>query len=185
MATTSTVIGQSTFVHGRVSGTGDLEIAGRVEGDVACSGEVTVEASGLVAANITAPRIVVRGAVKGDLTADEAVIVESGAKVVGDLQAPRITIVAGALVRGHVQTGAAGAKRPAAASTAHATKSRPAAAPVRAVAKAPPPPPSKAKTNNGQKAAPRGSMLAGTRSAPAPVVPVLKKGTKAVQKKRG
>ena len=50
----TTVIGRASFVRGRVSGSGDLEIAGRVEGDVACSGEVVVESSGLVAANVSA-----------------------------------------------------------------------------------------------------------------------------------
>jgi hypothetical protein len=37
---------------------------------------------------------------------------------------------------------------------------------------------------NGPKAPPRGATLAGARVPPPPVVPVLKKGTKAVQKKR-
>ena len=72
MADKPTVIGSGTFVRGRVSGSGDLEISGRVEGDVTCSGDVTVERDGMVGASITAHRIVVRGAVKGDLTADDA-----------------------------------------------------------------------------------------------------------------
>ena len=112
----TTVIGSSSFVRGRITGSGDVEIAGRVEGDVTCSGDVLVDAGGLVAANISARRIVVRGAVKGDLTAEDAVILEAGARVVGDLRAPRIAIAQGGLVRGHVQTGAAGAARPRAAS---------------------------------------------------------------------
>ncbi|MBX3201837.1 MAG: polymer-forming cytoskeletal protein, partial [Labilithrix sp.] len=60
---TSTVIGRASFIRGRVSGDGDLEIAGRVEGEVAVSGDVVVDTSGLVAANVSAARIVVRGAV--------------------------------------------------------------------------------------------------------------------------
>ena len=63
MSASPTVIGQSTFVRARVSGTGDIAIEGRVEGDVNCNGEVLVDATGLVAANISARRIVVRGAV--------------------------------------------------------------------------------------------------------------------------
>ena len=66
-----TVIGRASFVRGRVSGSGDLEIAGRVEGDVAVSGEVSIEASGLVAANVSARRIVVRGA--GEMLDDRGV----------------------------------------------------------------------------------------------------------------
>ncbi|MDB4942000.1 MAG: hypothetical protein JWP97_1534, partial [Labilithrix sp.] len=107
----STIIGQGTFVRGRVNGSGDLEIGGHIEGDVTVTGDVLVETTGLVASPITARRIVVRGAVRGDLTADEAILIESGARVVGDLKAPRIGIAQGGLVRGHVQTAGAGAAR--------------------------------------------------------------------------
>jgi hypothetical protein len=131
--------------------------------------------------------------VKGDLVAEEAVVVESGARVVGDLRAPRIAIAAGALVRGHVQTAGAGAARPrAAAARAAAPAPAPARAaaetksrPVAVVRSAPPPVVAeRAKANNNHKPAPA-SVLAGARiGPPPPVVPVLKKGTKAVQKKQ-
>jgi cytoskeletal protein CcmA (bactofilin family) len=178
-----TVIGRATFVRGRLAGSGDIEIAGRVEGDVACDGEVTVEASGLVAANISARRIVVRGAVKGDLVAEDALVIEAGAKVVGDLRAPRIAIAQGGLVRGHVQTGAAGAARPRAQS---ATAARHAPAKVAAQAPKAAPVAAKSAANGPSRATPpRGATLAGSRMGPPPpVVPALKKGTKAVQKKR-
>ncbi|MCW5835886.1 MAG: polymer-forming cytoskeletal protein, partial [Labilithrix sp.] len=98
---TSTVIGRASFIRGRVSGDGDLEIAGRVEGEVAVNGDVVVDTSGLVAANVSAARIVVRGAVKGDLVAEQVLLIEAGARVVGDLRAPRVAIAPGGLVRGH------------------------------------------------------------------------------------
>lgn len=196
MATT-TVIGRASFVRGRVSGSGDLEIAGRVEGDVAVTGEVIIESSGLVASNITAARIVVRGAVKGDLVAEEALLIEAGARVVGDLRAPRVAIVQGGLVRGHVQTTGAAAARPravAAATRVSEPKLRPVvAAPPpapRAVKAAPspapaPPPASTSRSSENHKPAVRSAAVAGARvGPPAPVVPVLKKGTKAVQKKQ-
>lgn len=183
MADKPTVIGSGTFVRGRVSGSGDLEISGRIEGDVTCSGEVTVERDGIVGAGITARRIVVRGAVKGDLTADDALLLEAGAKVVGDLRAPRIAIAPGGLVRGHVQTGGAGSAKPRAAQSAAravtpAAKSK-AAPPPPPAKKAPPPAPSKGASKH------RGAVLAGARvGPPAPVVPALKKGTKATKKSR-
>jgi cytoskeletal protein CcmA (bactofilin family) len=183
----TTVIGRATFVRGRVNGNGDLEIAGRVEGEVAVSGEVTVESTGLVAAPISARRIVVRGAVKGDLTAEDALVLESGAKVVGDLRAPRIAIAAGGLVRGNVQTGAAGAARPRTQSAARPAATPAKAAPAKTAAKAAPPPApaKKGSTNHVATKGHRGSVLAGGRvGPPPPVVPALKKGTKAVHKKR-
>jgi cytoskeletal protein CcmA (bactofilin family) len=196
----TSVIGSSAFVRGRITGTGDLEIAGRVEGEVTCSGDVLVESGGLVAASISARRIVVRGAVKGDLTAEDAVVLEAGARVVGDLRAPRIAIAPGGLVRGHVQTGAAGAARPRSTSATAsrvtppaarvaATKAAPAARVVEQApatkkqAPAPAPAARAAASSSGN-----GERKAATRPGPPPpVVPVLKKGTKAVahHKKRG
>jgi cytoskeletal protein CcmA (bactofilin family) len=192
----TTVVGRTTFVRGRITGDGDLEIAGRVEGEVSCSGEVLVDASGLVASNIGARRIIVRGAVKGDLTAEESIVLENGARVVGDLKAASIRIVQGGLVRGYVQTGAAGAPRARSAAASAARPSaaaRPAAssasAPKPRAAPPPAPPPSTkavAKATSARHAPPRGATLAGARPGPPPpVVPALKKGTKAQQKKRG
>jgi cytoskeletal protein CcmA (bactofilin family) len=196
MADVVTVIGRSSFVRGRITGSGSLEIAGRVEGEVSVSGDLTVDASGLVAANLSGRRLVIRGAVKGDLTASEAIVLEPGAKVVGDLHAARVAIAEGALVRGHVATGTASAgarteKRASSASSSSRNEPR-------AIAKEPPTARMPAMENHARKAPPppssknvtmpRGSVLAGTKptpkGAPAPVVPVLKKGTKATHKKR-
>jgi cytoskeletal protein CcmA (bactofilin family) len=203
----ATVLGPTSFVRGRVHGSGDLTIMGRVEGEVTTTGDVVIDTSGLVAANVTASRIVVRGAVRGDLSAEDTLHVEAGAKVVGNLRAPRVAIAPGGLVRGHVETASTpnraaaprAAARPATVPTARATEAavtpRVAAAPA---ARAPAttriedePVKRNAPTTNHANASSskgaRGSALAGTRPAgpPPPVVPVLKKGTKAVQKKRG
>ena len=206
MAADVTVIGRSSFVRGRISGTGSLEIAGRVEGEVSVTGDLSVEATGLVAANLSAQRITVRGgAIKGDLTAEDGIVLEAGARVVGDLIAPRVAIAEGALVRGHVQTGgaenvAAGTRKQSAQAPFQRAATQPAVTgkngPVTSrqptaasIAKAaPPPPPPPARKSAPAVNMPRGSVFAGTRpqpgKAPAPVVPVLKKGAKATQKKR-
>lgn len=213
MADHVTVIGRSSFVRGRVSGTGSLEIAGRIEGEVTVTGDLSVEGTGLVAANLSARRITVRGgAIKGDLTAEDGIVLEAGSRIVGDLSAPRVSIAEGALVRGHVQTGQAQKSAGAAKKPAQAFQTRPSTQPSisvnkpstsassangpvtardpRMAAKAPPPPPAPPakKSAPGSSNMPRGSVLAGTRpqagKAPAPVVPVLKKGAKATQKKR-
>jgi hypothetical protein len=113
------------------------------------------------------------------LNADEAILLEEGAKVVGDVRAPRVAIAPGGLVKGYVETGHAGeGKR-----TSHATTARAAPAPVR---HAPPPAksaPAKVHAPAKPAAKGRGLTLAGGK-APPPVVPVLKKGTKAALTKR-
>ena len=181
----ASIIGRDTRVHARVGGSGDLEVQGHVEGEISVAGEVRIEASATVAADVRARSIVVRGAVKGDLNADDSIHLEEGARVVGDIRAPRVAIAPGGLVRGYVETHAAGAKPAAraAAPRAVATPARHAAPAVRAV---PPAPKSKPHvTHVAAKHAPkgRGLTLAGGK-APPPVVPVLKKGTKAALTKR-
>ncbi len=193
----SSVIGKSAVVRGKVRGDGDLEVQGHVEGEITVSGDVTVEAGGLVGASVNGRRIVVRGAVRGDLVATDAIELGNGARVVGDVRAPRIAITEGALVRGHVQTqgaGASSAPRAAAAPRA-ATPMKATPAPVRAVTPArapapaarpvPAPPPSTRKVEPKPAAGRGGSVLAGTRPAAPPpmVVPVLKKGTKVTKKR--
>jgi cytoskeletal protein CcmA (bactofilin family) len=181
-----TIIGRGANVVGRVSGAVDLEIHGRVEGDVAVDGDVTVEAEGLVAANVAGRRVVIRGAVKGDVTGEDAVRLEEGARVVGDIHAPRIAITRGALVRGHVQTTGSESEAPRARGSLQAA--RPALpsreAPARPAAALP------ARKISTAAVAPAPSLIAETpakvaaKGPPPPVVPVLKKGAKGALKKK-
>ena len=73
----ASTIGAKTVVIGSVHGDGDLELYGRVEGDI------TVE---------------------GNLQASDTVAIEPDARVVGDLTTPRISIAEGAIVQGMVRT---------------------------------------------------------------------------------
>ena len=49
-----TVIGQGIFLRGSIRGEGDLEIRGRIEGDVEVGGEVTIGDGALIKADVTA-----------------------------------------------------------------------------------------------------------------------------------
>jgi cytoskeletal protein CcmA (bactofilin family) len=172
-----TVIGQGIFLRGSIKGDGDVEIRGRIEGDVEVAGEVTIGEGALVKADVTARRITVRGAVAGNLTGEDGVRLEEGARVVGDLRGAGIGIAEGALLKGNVQTGGTGGE----------TRSRTRAAAARAPARIEAPPaPRKAPTlvakvnNSGRKAVPPEERPA----PPPPVVPVLKKGSRAALRKR-
>ncbi len=205
MTTGKSVIGPGARVKGRIFGDEDLDIEGRVEGEVQVGGDVLIEATGLVAANVSASVITVRGAVRGDLVAREAVRLEDGARVVGDLRAPRIAIAPGALVRGHVQTGSAPAETPAArrvaaaparvtpaarpAPVAPVRAAPPAAMPVRAPAPAPKPvvapAPALAPAVALKAPAPASAPAAvAPKTPPPPVVPALKKGAKGAMNKK-
>jgi len=181
MATnTNTIIGRDTRVRGRLAGRTDLEVQGHLEGELAIEGDVRVDSTGTVAADIHARRIVVRGAVKGNLTGDESIVLEDGARVVGDLRAPRVTIAVGGLVRGYVETGLGGARSSAPhKSAAHHAPAKAHVAHTPAKTHAAPAPAKKEAAKKDAKI-----TLAGGKTAPKPVVPVLKKGTKGALTKR-
>ncbi len=191
---TATIIGHGAKVRGRITGTATLEILGLVDGEILVSGDLTVGETGMVASDLSGRRVVVRGAVKGNVTGEESVHLEDGAKVVGDVSAPRIAIAAGAMVRGHVQTGAHGAARTrASAKPAVASKpaTKPATAPA-AIAAARPAAPRAVALSGGVTQAnlatshmPPPMTQNPKRSPPPPIVPALKKGAKgALAKKR-
>jgi cytoskeletal protein CcmA (bactofilin family) len=192
MAASVTVIGRAARVRGRLSGDGDIQVEGQVVGEIVTTGNVTIDAHGIVGANVRGKRLVVRGAVQGDLLGDEAVVLESGARVVGDVRAPRVAIAHGALMRGEVQTGD---DSPAAPLVRSQGSARAAVAPA---SRATPSPATKAIATPAVKVAPATSPNAAARPAPSssgnsgasprrpppPVVPVLKKTKGQILKKK-
>jgi cytoskeletal protein CcmA (bactofilin family) len=194
MPSNVTLIGRTTRIRGRVTGAVDLEIQGYVEGEIAVDGDVTVDAHGLVGANVRGRNLLVRGAVKGDLVGDESVLLEAGARVVGDVRAPRVAIAPGALVRGYVQTG--DIDGPAARTSRAQPAARPVAQPARAaqpVARPMPAPtavavqparPQPAATAPKSVAKPQAQPAPAPRRPPPPVVPALRSAKGQIVKKK-
>lgn len=204
MADSISVIGQGTSIRGNVSGDGDLQVAGQIEGTVNVSGELTVESSAAITGDTTAARVVARGVITGDIRAADAIIVEGGAKILGDLCAPRIAIEEGAMVRGRIETAMTdldeapvAAKAVAAAPVRQASRLSPQPAMRAPVAKPAernvqaPLAPAQAEAEPVAIAKPAPVMRqqpANTPSPaapPAPVVPALKKKTAGTLRKRG
>src|SRR3954462_8379192 len=179
-----TVIGQSMFLRGSIRGDGDLEIHGRIEGDVEVGGEVTVAEGALVKADIAARRIVVRGAVAGNLTGEEGVRLEDGAKVVGDVKGATIGILEGALLRGNVETGQGGRSAQKATPRAGRAERHPPPARIERPKPVSAPAVPASKTAGGGR---RGNAAAveDRPGPPPPVVPAVKLGARAALKRRG
>ena len=187
MATPTSVISESTSIRGKVHGEGDLEVRGRIEGDVDVTGELVVDGGAMIRANIRGGRVIIRGAIVGDVSATDAIVLEESARVVGNLTAERIAIALGAQIRGEltmdVGMGDEGARRPA---TAAASRQTPVAA--RPAARREPLPPARSVVVTRKappvvaKAEPAAIVA---KAPPAPVVPSIKKGAKASPKKKG
>jgi len=96
-------IGASIFVKGRIEGSDDLVIRGRVEGTVKLpKNRVVVAVGSHVKANITARSIQVEGHVNGTLKGGSDVTVRAGCQVDGDILAPRVSLDNGARFSGMI-----------------------------------------------------------------------------------
>jgi cytoskeletal protein CcmA (bactofilin family) len=174
----ASVVAGSAVIRGNVRGDTSLQILGRVEGDVAVSGDVSIGPEAVVLGAVSGARVVVAGSVEGDISASDAVLVEDSGRVVGDLAAPRIGVSEGAHIQGNVRTSGtpsgnsarAPAQRAPAESRAPAPAERPAPRPVAAAPVALAAVPSPAKSAPPKKA------------PPPPVIPAPRPGVRARKK---
>jgi len=95
-------IGPGLVIRGRLSGEGELQIDGRLEGDLLVQGAVQVGTAGVVLAAVEADRIVVSGHVRGHVAASDEVAVHEGGRIDGDVRAPKVAIDDGGMLHGGI-----------------------------------------------------------------------------------
>ncbi|MCP4603998.1 MAG: polymer-forming cytoskeletal protein [Proteobacteria bacterium] len=100
-----TIIGSNTVVNGNLEGDEDLTIEGRVEGTITLSRTLTVEANGIVHANINVRNAIISGVLVGNVEAEDSVHITEEGRVMGDISAPRVILVDGASFRGSIDMG--------------------------------------------------------------------------------
>ena len=98
----TTVIGQGITIEGEVSSEDEVVIGGVLRGKLVAEGPVTVEAEGVVEADIGAQSVAIGGNVTGNVTATDRVELRSGGRLVGDVKTARLTIADGAMFKGNV-----------------------------------------------------------------------------------
>jgi cytoskeletal protein CcmA (bactofilin family) len=91
--------GQTIVIKGEISGSEDLTIAGRVEGEINLPGRVlTLLPGSHVKGNIIAGTVVASGELDGSISATVRLEISNTAVVEGDLSAPSLLIAEGAEV---------------------------------------------------------------------------------------
>jgi len=98
------VIGASTRVTGRISGSGALRVEGTVKGDVNVNGDAEVAEGGSIEGNLSGDGLAIGGTLLGDARANGAIAVRSAAQVRGELRGAEISIEAGARVSVRLDT---------------------------------------------------------------------------------
>ncbi len=105
-------LGKSIVFKGDLTGEEDLEIEGRVEGQVKLpNNQLTVGGHGRVAAQVEAKNVIVVGHIAGDVIATERVEIQATGVVDGDIHSPRLLIQEGAVVNGSIEMGGASAPK--------------------------------------------------------------------------
>lgn len=96
--------GQTIVIKGEISGSEDLTIAGRVEGQIKLAGRVLTLAPGsYVKGSIEAGTVVASGEIDGSVTATARLDVKNTAVIDGDLTTPSLVIAEGAQVNANVE----------------------------------------------------------------------------------
>ena len=112
-------LGETVEVKGRISGSEDLQIDGKVEGPVVLEGQrLTVGRTGQLHSEISAREVVVYGKVTGNVRARDRVEIKKDGSVIGDINTARISIEDGAYFKGRIEI-----ERTGSSASSHASSS--------------------------------------------------------------
>jgi cytoskeletal protein CcmA (bactofilin family) len=105
MQEAESVVGQGLVIEGKVEGNGSIRLLGRLKGQVAVTGDVTVDPVGAIEGDVRADRVRIAGHAQANIVARSAIELTGSASVVGDVKAPTVQMTAGARIRGRVDSG--------------------------------------------------------------------------------
>jgi cytoskeletal protein CcmA (bactofilin family) len=131
---TRNVLSSDVDIKGTVKFTNDLVVDGKIEGEIASDGSLTIGENARIKAEIRTTTVAVYGKVIGNIHAGERVDLKATAEVIGDIKAKTLSIEAGAIFSGKAIIGTptqTPAPAPASKPTAAPTPTPSAAAPPR------------------------------------------------------
>lgn len=102
---TRNVLSSDVEIKGSVKFSNDLVVDGKIEGEIASDGNLTVGENARIRAEIKTATLVVYGKIHGNITVTDRVELKVGAEVVGDIKAKTLAIEAGAVFVGKSTVG--------------------------------------------------------------------------------
>jgi len=95
-----TVVGENVRVTGKLQTSSNIQINGKVKGEISSEGSVIVGKTATIEGPVTAAEIKVEGLVNGNVTAKNMLELDSQAKVFGDIKTKTLSIQPGAIFVG-------------------------------------------------------------------------------------
>jgi cytoskeletal protein CcmA (bactofilin family) len=103
-ARTLACLGSTIMVKGEITSDEDLQIDGKVEGNISLRGHrLTVGRTAHLNSEINAREVIVYGNASGNLRARDRVEIKKDGQVIGDITTTRISIEDGAYFKGHIE----------------------------------------------------------------------------------
>lgn len=99
-----TLINEGCKVSGVISGSGDYQVSGEIDGDCEIDGTVALARNGLWRGTIKADNVVISGHVEGDIIASGKVEIANSAQITGTVTGAAIAVAEGAVVEGKMKT---------------------------------------------------------------------------------
>lgn len=99
-----TLINEGCKVTGMISGSGDYQISGEIDGDCDIDGTVALARNGYWSGTIKAAQVVISGHVEGDIIATGRVEIADSARITGTVTGEAIAVAEGAVVEGQMRT---------------------------------------------------------------------------------
>ena len=100
----ATLINDGCKITGLVSGRGDFQVSGEVDGDGDVEGTITLAKNGYWSGTIKADHVIVAGHVEGDIAAAGSVEIMDTARITGTVSGEAIAVAEGAVVEGQMKT---------------------------------------------------------------------------------
>lgn len=100
----ATLINEGCKISGVLSGAGNFQISGEIEGECDLEGTVSISRSGYWKGSIRAGSVVIAGTVDGDIEASGRIEIADTAKICGTVTGEAIAVAEGAVVEGVMKT---------------------------------------------------------------------------------
>jgi cytoskeletal protein CcmA (bactofilin family) len=105
---TKTIIGEDVEISGNIKCESNIQINGKLNGDLTCGGQAMIGNTSAVKGNMSIDTVSIMGQVNGNITAKDKIELKSTARLHGDIRAKRLTVEDGVTFVGKVEVSPAG-----------------------------------------------------------------------------